>query len=95
MAVVYSAKHKREEAPDLKSHFVLYQDGVKSFESEPQKLALTGESNFDRIPLRRRMVFGDALQAGDYVLQLLVKDERRGKKDGLATQTLNFTILGK
>jgi hypothetical protein len=41
------------------------------------------------------MVFGDALQAGDYVLQLLVKDERRGKKDGLATQTLNFTILGK
>ena len=95
MAVVYSAKHKREEAPELESNFVLYKDGVELFRNEPQKLNLTGESNFDRIPLRRRLFLGNTLQEGDYVLQLLVKDEQRGKKDGLAAQTLNFTILGK
>jgi VWFA-related protein len=95
MAVVYSAKHKREEAPDLVSHFVLYKDGVEFFQSEPQKLTFSGESNFDRIPIRRRMVLGNELKAGDYVLQLLVKDEQRGKKDGLAAQTLSFAILGK
>jgi VWFA-related protein len=95
MTVVYSAKHRREETPDLESHFVLYRDGVELYQSEPQKLTLTGETNFDRIPLRRRMVLGNALQEGDYVLQLLVKDEQRGKKDGIATQALNFSIFGK
>jgi len=92
MAVVYNAKHKKEAAPDLESQFVLYKDGLELFKSEPQKFTLTGLSNFDRIPIRRRLLLGDALQKGDYVLQLLVKDNEKRGKSGLTSQSLAFEI---
>jgi hypothetical protein len=49
-------------------------------------------AGLDRIPIRRRLLLGDSLQAGDYVLQLLVKDQQKGKKSGIASQTLSFGI---
>ncbi len=92
MAVVYNAKHEKETAPDLESQFVLYRDGLEFFRSEPQKFTLSGTSNFDRIPIRRRFVLGDVLQKGDYALQLLVKDNKKSGKYGLTSQSLSFEI---
>ncbi len=92
MTVVYNAKHEKEAAPDLESHFVLYKDGLEFFRSEPQKLTLSGISNFDRIPIRRRLLLGDVLQKGDYALQLLVKDNEKGGKQGITSQSLTFEI---
>jgi VWFA-related protein len=90
MAVVYNAKHK--ETLDLESQFILYKDGSELLKSELQKLGLAGVGNFDRIPIRRRLVLGDMMQEGDYVLQLLVKDNHAKKKNSLAAQTLTFEI---
>jgi VWFA-related protein len=92
MAVVYNAKHEKESAPDLESQFVLYKDGLEYFRSEPQKFTLTDISNFDRIPIRRRLLLGDVLQKGDYALQLLVKDNEKRGKYGSASQSLTFEI---
>jgi hypothetical protein len=92
MAVVYNAKHGKEAAPDLESQFVLYRDGLEFYRSEPQKFTLAGTANFDRIPIRRRLILGDVLQRGDYALQLLVKDNKKKGKDGLASQSLTFEI---
>lgn len=91
-AAVYNAKHEGEDAPDLESEFVLFKDGLEFFRSEPQKFALTGIRQFDRIPVRRRLLLGKGLQKGDYVLQLVVRDNKRGGKHGTAFQSLTFEI---
>jgi VWFA-related protein len=92
MAVVYNAKHGKESAPDLESQFILYKDGLEFLTNESQKFTLTGISNFNRIPIRRRLLLGDALPKGDYALQLLVKDNRKRGKQGTVAQTLTFGI---
>lgn len=94
MAVVYNAKHRKNEAPDLESQLVLHKDGLEFFRSEAQKLALTGVSNFDRIPIRGKMLLGGVLDQGDYALQLLVKDNKKKGKHGLTSQSLTFEISG-
>ncbi len=92
MTVVYNAEHDKDAAPDLESQFVLFKDGVEFFKSESQKVNLSGIHDFDRIPIRRRMVLGETLQKGDYALQLLVKDNDRRGKNGLASQSMAFEI---
>jgi hypothetical protein len=92
MSVIYNAKHEKEAAPELESQFVLFKDGTELTKSELQPLDMSSAENPTRIPVRRRLLLGDSLESGDYVLQLLVRDNQRNKKSGLASQTLSFGI---
>lgn len=92
MSVIYNAKHEKEAAPELESQFVLFKDGAELTKGELQPLDMGSAENPNRIPIRRRLLLGDALESGDYVLQLLVRDNQRNKKSGLASQTLSFGI---
>jgi hypothetical protein len=92
MSVIYNAKHEKEAAPELESQFVLFKDGTELTKSELQPLDMDSAENPTRIPVRRRLLLGNSLQGGDYVLQLLVKDNQRNKKSGLASQSLSFEI---
>jgi VWFA-related protein len=92
MSVLYNAKTKKEMTPDLESQFMLYKDGSELFKSEAQPLILDNSGNFARIPIAKRLLLGDALQEGDYVLQLLVNDKQRKGKDGVASKTMSFRI---
>lgn len=92
MSVIYNAKHEKEAAPELESQFVLFKDGNELSKNEMQPLDVSGDDNFNKIPIRRRLLLGDSLEGGDYVLQLLVQDKQRNKKSGLASQSLSFEI---
>ena len=93
MYVIYSAKSAKNGSPDLESRFVLYRDGSQIYESDPQPLALKAAGSFARIPISGRLLLGDLLKEGDYVMQLFVNDKNRNKKDGLASQTISFKIV--
>ena len=92
MAVLYNAKTKKEQSPDLESQFVLFKDGGEIFKSDPQPLTLSASGSWARIPIAKRLLLGETLQTGDYVLQLLVNDKQRRGKDGVAAQTMSFNI---
>jgi len=92
MSVIYNAKHEKEAAPELESQFVLFKDGTELTKSELQPLDMGSAENPNRIPVRRRLLLGNSLESGDYVLQLLVRDNQRNKKSGLASQSLSFEI---
>jgi VWFA-related protein len=92
MSVIYNAKHEKATAPVLESQFVLFKDGTELTKSEMQPLEMVDAASRDRIPIRRRLLIGDSLQGGDYVLQLLVEDKQKSKKNGIASQTLSFGI---
>jgi VWFA-related protein len=91
MALVYNANNQGKN-PDLESQIFLYKDGREVVKGEPQKVDLGGLSNFSKIPIRKKLVLGDDMQEGNYVLQLLIRDI---DKSSLTAQALNFTIKVK
>jgi hypothetical protein len=79
----------------LEVHFVLYRDGEALYTSPEAAVDLSGVSDFQRIPIRKRLQLENTLQPGDYILQLVVTDKQANKKNNGATQVLQFEILGK
>jgi VWFA-related protein len=95
MAVVYNAKTKKDNPPDLQSQFVLYRDGVVVHKSAEEAIETGDARDFKKIPIRRTLHLEESLQPGDYVLQFLVRDNNAKKEQNLATQTLSFRIAGE
>jgi VWFA-related protein len=93
VAVLYNAVRKNY-TPDLESQFILYRNGTERMRGEPQKIELDGIVDLSRIPIRKKMLLGNNLEQGDYVLQLLVIDKKQ-KKPKPVTQTLTFQIEPK
>jgi len=95
MALIYNANFKSGQVPDLESQFVLFRNGSEIFKSEPEAVDLKGMNDFKRIPIAGKVLLENAAQPGDYVLQLLVKDKQAKEKHSIATQALDFEVLGK
>jgi VWFA-related protein len=93
MAVLYNA-NKKSSMPDLESQFILYRNGTERLRGEPQKIELDGIVDLSRIPIRKKMLLGNSLEQGDYILQLLVTDKNHKKQKPVA-QTLSFQIEPK
>jgi VWFA-related protein len=93
LSVVYNAKQDKDAPPDLEPSFVLYKDGKEIMKGQPQTVDLKSINNWDGIPIKGKLVLENTQREGDYVLQLLVKDNRAGKKKNLASQALDFSIF--
>jgi VWFA-related protein len=92
MAMIYNPFLK-DNKPDLESQYTLYKDGEEYKKGEIQKVDFDGILDLTKIPIRKRMVFGNEIPQGDYVLQLEVKDKlANSKKTGSVIQTLSFVI---
>jgi hypothetical protein len=95
MTVIYNAKTKKENPPDLESQIVLYRDGIEIQKGEPEAIDLSSVSNYKRIPIRKELHIDDSMQPGDYVLQFLIKDKQAKEKQSLTAQTLSFRVTGQ
>ena len=93
MAVIYNAKMKKEDPPELESQIVLYRDGIEIHKSEPEAIDLSGVNDFKRIPIRKKLEIENSMLPGDYVLQFLVEDNNAKQKESLTAQTLSFRII--
>jgi VWFA-related protein len=92
MSIVYNAKRETGKMPDLESQFILYKDGQEILKGTAQPVDLKGISNINEIPIRGKLALDPALQPGDYVLQLLVRDKLASGKKSLVSQALDFNI---
>jgi hypothetical protein len=79
--------------PDLAYQIVLYKNGREIMKGQPQTIDINGINNLNQgIPIKGKMALENSLQAGDYVLQLLVRDKRVNNKNSLASKALDFAI---
>lgn len=92
-AIIYNAKSKKKQKPDLESRFFLFRNGQEIFRSESAAVDLENVTDFKRIPIRIRLRLKDSIPPGDYVLLLQVTDKLADKKHNLASQTLDFRAL--
>jgi hypothetical protein len=54
---------------------------------------LSGVSDAKRIQIRKKLLIKNSTQPGDYVLLLLIENEKANKKAILAAQALDFKVL--
>jgi VWFA-related protein len=90
---VYNAKIRDGQTPDLDCQSILYRNGSEFFKSNAEPIDLSDVKDFRKITVRKRLLLGDAMQPGDYVLLLQVRDRKAKAKDSLTVQALDFEIL--
>ena len=95
MTVIYNAKSEEKDPPELEAQTILYRNGVGLYKSEVEAVDLSGANDFNRIPIRKSLHIEESMQPGDYVLQLLVKDNNAKEKQSLTAQTLSFKIAAE
>jgi hypothetical protein len=94
-AIIYCTYSDGNIKPDLASQYVLYRDGKEFFRSNAEAVDLSGVIliDFNRIPIRKKLVLDKSLQPGDYLLELQVSDRTVKAKDkSVASQAFAFKI---
>ncbi len=95
MVLVYNAKSKKGQKPDLESQFTLYENGKALFKSRPEQVDLSKVTDFKRIPIALKLRLGDSIPPGDYAMLFQVTDKLADKKHNVATQALDFRAVAK
>ena len=95
LAAIYNAKTEAGMQADLESQVVLFNEGNELFKSEPEAVRLSSLADSQRIPIKKSLLLDNALQPGDYVLKLQVRDRHVQGENSVAEQLLQFKVLGK
>ena len=90
---IYNAKLDQTKKPNLSTQIRMFRDGKIAFEGKPTPYNLEGQSDFGSINLMGALVLGGAIQAGDYVLQIIVIDNLQKDKSKLSTQWVQFEVV--
>jgi hypothetical protein len=93
MVVVYNAKMKKKQSPELETQFVLLKDDEEFFRGDISPVSLQRFDGLFGIPISRRLLFNGIMDPGKYVFQLRVTDKKAKKKESIATQAIDFEIL--
>jgi VWFA-related protein len=92
-ALIYNAKAKKGQKPDLELQYILYGNGRELFKSAIETVDLSNVSDFKRIPIKIKLRLVDSIQPGEYILQMQVRDKQAKKDRDLAAQMLDFKVL--
>jgi VWFA-related protein len=93
VAFIYNARTKDGQPPDLEYQAVLYRNGDEFYKTNAEPVDLSGVTDFKKITIRKRLLLGEAMQPGDYVLVIQVRDKQAKEKYSLTAQPLDFQIL--
>jgi len=81
---------------EIEMQSILYKDGVEFQRAEPAPISMNSADNPDGIILLQKFTVGPDMPPGEYMRQLIVTDKKNSKKnEGVASQTLSFTVAGK
>ncbi|MBN2241803.1 MAG: VWA domain-containing protein [Acidobacteria bacterium] len=93
LTLIYNTDTRPDLPLDLETRTILYRDGSEIFTSEPEAVDLTGVTDLERIPVKKRLRLGKTMPPGDYILQLQVRDKRAEERDGFAVRSLDFHVI--
>lgn len=94
-AVIYNAKTKGNTTPDLAISTRLIKDDKVISETSFKPLSTKQQKDLKRIDLLSNIKLKKNLIPGNYILQIIVKDNLAKKKSQIATQWVDFEVVGK
>jgi VWFA-related protein len=91
---IYNAKlDKAVQSPKLTMQFKIFHDGKETFISKEKPAKLLEQTDSQRLLTEGRFTLGRAIPAGDYVLQIIVKDLSVKERNQVATQWIDFEVI--
>ena len=91
---IYNAKLDSLQKPKLFSQIRVFRDGKSVFEGRSVPVtAAAGQTDLQTLRSTGAINLGDEMQAGDYLLQIVVTDDLAKKKSGIAAQFVQFEIV--
>lgn len=90
---VYNAKLDAAKKPNLNVQIRLFRDGKMIFEGKQTALELLGQKDLERIKTVGALSLGTTMQAGDYILQIVVTDNLAKEKNKIAAQFVQFEVV--
>jgi len=91
---VYNAKLDAAKKPSLSVQLRVFRDGKMILTGESAPLATDGQRDMRQIMAARAIALGDKITAGDYILQVIVTDNAARGKPRIATQFVQFEVVG-
>ena len=90
---IYNARVGKAAKPGLSVQYRVFRHGKEIFAAAEKTLSLSQPSSLDSIDSSGVFQLGKKMPAGDYVLQVIVKDVNATEKHSLATQWTDFEII--
>ena len=89
---IYNAKLDALQKPKLFSQVRVFRDGKSIFEGKNIPLKSEEQIDLQRLRSTGAINLGNEMQAGDYVMQIVITDELAKKKRSIAAQFVQFEI---
>lgn len=89
---IYNAKLDNLQKPNLSTQIRIFRDGKIILEGKTAPLEILEQTDLQRIKSAGAVSLGNELQAGDYVLQLVITDNLAKGKQQVSTQFVQFEI---
>jgi VWFA-related protein len=97
MTVLYNADAKAVARSEIETQTVLYKDGKEFHRGTPVTITPDDMDDSDSsVQIVQRITLDSDMLPGDYVLQLIATDKKNSRKqEGVASQTLGFTVVAE
>jgi hypothetical protein len=93
--MLYNADAKAIVRSEIETQTILYKDDKEYQRGNPATITPGDvDSSDNSVPLLRRFTLSSDMPPGNYVLEFVVTDKKNNnRKEGVATQSLNFTVV--
>jgi hypothetical protein len=90
---IYNAKTGKSAKPNLVIQYKIYKDDKQFFATSEKPVNISQQSSFGVIDKSEAFTLGKKIPAGNYVLQVIVKDLQANEKNQVAAQWTDFEIV--
>jgi VWFA-related protein len=90
---IYNSKLDQSQKPNLSTQVRIFRDGKLILDGKPKPFDATGQTDFGKINFFGALSLGGTMQAGDYILQIIVIDNSAKSKRKLANQWVQFEVV--
>jgi len=89
---IYNAKLDPARSSSISTKIRVFRDGKLLLDGKPMPVAMSGQKGVGKISTTGAISIGKQMEAGDYILQVVVTDELAKGKNRIATQFVQFEV---
>ena len=91
--LIHNPRVDKSGQPHLTAQVRLFREGQEVFIGPEMTVTLSADSTAQRITQRRNLSLPQKLETGEYVLQIIVNDDKPGEKRRTVSQWIDFEVV--
>ncbi len=90
---IYNAKLDAAKKANLTAKIRVFRDGQLVLDGKQAPIEFSGQTDAERVKSSGAIYLANAMQTGDYILQIIVTDNLAKEKRRISTQFVQFEII--